>query len=88
MKHKIFKADKPKNICDLYSIGLTIYQLYFWKYPFDDFSDSTYISENLPKIEEDKDFDDLIRKILKNELNERISWKDYFEHRFFMKYDS
>ena len=82
-----FIWDRDKNTCDLYSIGVTIYQLYFGKYPFDDFPDGTYSSENLPKIEEDKDLDNLIRKILKQDPNERISWKDYYEHPFFMKYD-
>jgi serine/threonine protein kinase len=38
-------------------------------------------------IEEDKDLNDLVKKLLKKNPNERISWKEYFEHQFFKKYE-
>ena len=38
-------------------------------------------------IGEDLQLDDLIRKLLKVNPNERITWSEYFEHPFFNKYE-
>ena len=83
MAPEITKGEGYKNTCDLYSIGVTIYLLYFGVNPFDKF----LIDGDISTIEEDKDLNDLVRKLLKKNPNERISWKEYFEHQFFKKYE-
>ena len=92
MAPEILDGKKYRNGCDLYSIGATIYYLYFGKYPF--FAENRMAllnmitNENLNfKIEEDKELEDLLKKLLKENPNERINWKDYFEHAFFKQYE-
>jgi len=56
---------KPyNNKCDLYSIGLTIFFLYFGNFPYY-FSDRIEKGKNIPKIEEDGELEDLLEKLLK-----------------------
>ena len=43
-----------------------------------------YSNKNLKKTDDD-DLNDLISKMLKKDLAERISWDDYFNHSFFNK---
>ena len=89
---EILKGNKYKNNCDLYSIGVTIYYLYFGKYPF--FAESPIDLLNIItkgnlnlKIEEDKKLEDLLIKLLNENPDKRISWKEYFEHSFFKQYE-
>ena len=81
------KNSKYKNNCDLFSIGVTIYYLYFGKYPFN----RKYIGVQPTildiKINEDKQLEDLLIKLLKENPDERITWKDYFAHPFFNQYE-
>jgi serine/threonine protein kinase len=72
---------------DLWSLGIIIYFLYFHKYPY---SGST-VQEILNQIKKgsyiqktnDKNLDNLILKLLNPNPNERIDWKEYFNHSFF-----
>ena len=90
MAPEIFKGNGYKNNCDLYSIGVSIFLLYFGKLPFKEYITIDLLIKKkvfVPKIEEDKDLDDLVRKLLKDNPKERITWKEYFEHPFFKKYE-
>ena len=73
--------------CDLFSIGVMIYYLYFNSFPFRQANNSEEAKEyyNKKKKEdcEDKLLDDLINKLLKYDPDERIEWDDYFNHPFF-----
>ena len=71
---------KYKNTCNLLRIGVTIYLLYFGNFPF-------LFSEINLKIEEDKQFEDLLIKLLNNNPYKRISWEEYFNHPFFKQYE-
>ena len=80
--------------CDLWSLGIIIYYLYFEKYPFDIENEIAIIhaikdDDILSDIDSsnNKDFDDLIRKLLVTNPEERISWQQYFNHPFLNKYD-
>ena len=94
MAPEIMSGDKYKNNCDLYSIGVTVYYLYFKEYPFP-FNEMTlytllpikekYEIEKLKEIQ-DKELEDLIRKLLIEDPKKRITWKEYFDHPFFKKY--
>ena len=81
MAPEIIEGKEYKNTCDLYSIGVTMYLLYFGRNPYDDL----FFNNDISIIEEDKDLNDLVRKLLKKNPDERISWKEYFEHPFFTK---
>ena len=92
MAPEIMKGEKYNNKCDLYSIGITIYYLYFGEFPFKKganiFDIMNKKQSNIKvKIEEDRELEDLITKLLKENPNERISWEEYFDHSFFKQYE-
>ena len=81
---------QPHNLeCDLWSLGVIIYRLYFRQTPYpmakSDFALINQINNYgqkhfLKSLNED--FDNLIRKLLKNNPKERITWEEYFKHSF------
>ena len=83
---EILNGNEYKNNCDLFSIGVTIYYLYFGKLPFNRKSITDKINVNIT-IDEDKQLEDLIIKLLKENPDERITWEEYFEHPFFKQYE-
>ena len=72
-----------KNNCDLFSIGITIYLLYFGDYPYDNKGKINWKF----KIKKDNQLEDLLKRLLKENPNERITWEEYFEHPFFKQYE-
>ena len=73
-----------KNNCDLFSIGITMYYLYFGNKPvYEDIINSNLNFE----IEEDEILEGLIKKLLKENPDERITWEEYFDHPFFKQYE-
>ena len=78
------------NKCDLWSIGVIIYQLAFKDYPYK--GDREYaLLNNIKKLGQkhfkktnNEKLDDLIRKLLVYESQKRINWEDYFVHPFFI----
>lgn len=72
---------------DLWSIGLILYELYFNALPFKKINELINISKNssklnLLKADKEKDFNDLIQKLLKINKDERLSFNDYIKHNF------
>ena len=72
---------------DLWSIGLILYELYFNSLPFKNTKELVDISKNnnklnILKVDKEKDFNDLIHKLLKINKDERISFNDYIKHNF------
>ena len=72
---------------DLWSIGLILYELYFNELPFKTIDEIIDIYQNKKKInllrvDKDKYFNDLIRKLLKINIDERISFDEYISHNF------
>ena len=86
MAPEIFNNKAYKNNCDLFSIGVTIYYLYFGKLPFVRIYANNEINMNI-KIEQDRQLEDLLIKLLKENPDERITWEEYFEHPFFKQYE-
>jgi len=101
MSSNCFDADHDKTINKrnsidfdffLYSIGLTIYFLLFGKLPFSFYSIKEFNNlltqpKNIEvKIDKDKNLQDLVNKILKKKKYERISFEEYFQHKFFEQY--
>ena len=74
---------------DLWSLGVIIYRLYFGEFPYEgktarEISNSIMKSDN-SKLNEisDNDLKDLVKQLLTDEINDRIDWKGYFNHKFF-----
>ena len=90
------KAELYENSVDIFSLGVILYQLsHNLKHPFKSKENDnlifTYIkyyeTDNFniifdPSIE-DEDFKDLIKKMLKLNPKNRITWEQYFSHKFF-----
>ena len=83
---EVFNKNEYKNNCDLFSIGVAIYYLYFGKLPFNRKFLTDKINVNIT-IDEDKQLEDLLIKLLKENPDERITWEEYFEHPFFKQYE-
>ena len=58
-----------KDKCDLWSLGIIIYLLYFNRYPYDG--------------EQPMDLNDLIKGLLNPSGDDRLSWNQYYNHKFF-----
>ena len=87
---EILKGENNFEKCDLWSLGIMIYNFYFKEYPYK----GKYRREVLDEIKEvnkinkktgDSDLDDLIIKLLECDPKKRISWEDYFNHPFFLR---
>ena len=76
---------------DLWSIGVLLYKIAFGKYPYEGNGPVDIFMKIMmgPKKFEksgDKNFDDLINKLLEKDKYKRITYDKYFDHPFF-KYD-
>ena len=87
MAPEIINDDKDLSKCDLWSLGILIYYMYFREYPYN--GKNEYIlfkdinSGKKLKIIDNKELNDLMNKLLKVNVEERLSWEEYFNHSFF-----
>ena len=86
---EILKGSKDYNEkCDLWSLGIIIYRLYFKKFPYDGETENDILQsiENGTEIlkTNNRQLNDIIKKLLIKEPDKRISWKQYFKHPFFI----
>ena len=85
---EIIKQEPYNNKCDLWSLGIIIYQLCFKEAPYDDSNDYILIEQinkfkqNIFKKNNNQLLDDLISRLLRPNPNERINWDEYFDHPF------
>ena len=88
---EILNGKKYNYKCDLWSLGIIIYMLYFKENPFRGYSQKSIISKletmgkNFLKKSGNSIFDDLINGLLEKEPKKRFSWKEYLNHLFFKK---
>ena len=82
------------NKCDLWSIGIIIYQLFFKEYPYKG-STPVQIHDQIKEFGTSKlnktnneNLDNLINLLLIKEPEKRINYEDYFNHPFFKKNNS
>ena len=91
MAPEILSKEKYGYECDMWSLGIIIYILYFGRHPYSGVTAQSILNQinsfkhKVLKKSGDQDFDDLIRKLLVPEPKERITWKDYFNHPFLTK---
>ena len=90
---EIINNEKYSQKCDLWSLGIIIYILYFNKFPYDGNNELALLNQinslghKILEKTQDVYLDDLIRKLLTKEQEKRISWNDYFKHPFFTSYN-
>ena len=91
MAPEILDDQKYNNKCDLWSLGVIIYQLYTKKFPYEGNVNKAILNQikrkGLSVLDaiEDNDYllKDLLSKLLQKEPDKRISWEDYYKHPFF-----
>ena len=88
MAPELLKKEKYNYKCDLWTIGIILYRLFFGRPPFSGNSQEALIKNiedlgnNLKKTG-NENLDDLIKKLLEKDPTKRIDWKEYFCHPFF-----
>ena len=83
---EILRGQKYNEECDLWSLGVIIYILTFGNYPYKGDYESEIlneISKNNLKKAENPNLDNLIKKLLIENPQQRMNWKQYFSHSFF-----
>ena len=89
MAPEILEGEEYNNKCDLWSLGVIIYQLYTKKIPYSGQFDKIILNQikklgqSVLDVIKDKTLKDLLSKLLVKEPEKRISWKEYFDHDFF-----
>jgi len=91
MAPEVLSEEKYNNKCDLWSLGIIIYILYFQEVPYRGDKSETILGlintsgKTLLKKSGNKNFDNLISRLLEADPNKRISWEEYFKHPFLNK---
>ena len=90
MAPEIMKGETFNYKCDLWSLGIIIYELFFKVRPYIGENEYTILKEieffgkkKIKKTNNDK-LDDLIDKLLEKDPKNRITWDDYFNHPIFI----
>ncbi len=79
------------NKCDLWSLGIILYELYTNQYIFGSNLKETEINRQKGKIINKTDnelINNLINKLIRVDIEKRINWKEYFNDDFFKKNDN
>ena len=88
MAPEILEGKEYDYKCDLWSIGVMIYQMHFKDYPYKGTTEAFLRNiknlgqRYLKKSDNDK-LNDLIRKLLVENPKMRMTWEEYFNHSFF-----
>ena len=89
MAPEILNDEKYDNKCDLWSLGVIIYQLYTKKFPYYAPVEKGILNmieekgQTVLNVIKDYNLKDLLSKLLVRDPRYRISWEEYYEHPFF-----
>ena len=91
MAPEILKNEKYNEKCDLWSLGVIIYQLYTKRLPYNGEVQSAILKDIKDRGQtildiirpEDQILKNLLSKLLVENPEKRISWEQYFKHPFF-----
>ena len=89
MAPEILKGEEYNYKCDLWSIGIIIYKLYFGKFPYFGANENAIIKKieelgnKILKETDNKELDNLIKNLLEKDSTKRLTWDQYFNHSFF-----
>ena len=95
MAPEVLNGEEYNYKCDLWSLGIIIYLLVFGQYPYNGDTEiatlrqiekfDKYGQKKILKHTEDKLLDNLIFSLLVKDPENRLSWKEYFNHPFFIQ---
>ena len=83
---EVLKKEPYSEKSDLWSLGILIYCLCFKEYPFQGKNDKEVlasIDKGIKNNIQNENLKDLVNKLLNKDPAKRITWKEYFEHKFF-----
>ena len=85
---EILEGEKYNYKCDLWSLGLIIYMLYFKENPFNGCTQQAILSKiklgpKFFKKTGNPIFDDLVNGLLTKDPKKRLTWNNYLNHPFF-----
>ena len=89
MAPEIIEGENYNMKSDIWSLGIIIYFMLNKEYPYNGKTEVSLFndinSNKKLKLSNDDKLNDLLKKMLKININERISWDEYFNHPFFIK---
>ena len=84
---EVLNGEEKNPKSDIWSLGTIIYYMLFKEFPFQGIGEIPTLqninSNRLLKQCSNGKLNDLLNKMLKIDIEERISWEDYFNHPFF-----
>ncbi len=87
MAPEILKGESYSEKSDIWSLGIIIQYMLFKEYPYNGINEITLFNDinsgKKLKLSNDNTLNDLMVKMLKIDVKERISWDEYFNHHFF-----
>ena len=90
MAPEIMKGANYNYKCDLWSLGIIIYELFFKEIPYKGDTEFAILGiidkfgKEMLKHTGDNLLDDLIKKLLEKDPEKRITWDEYLNHPFFI----
>ena len=89
MDPEILNEEEYNSKCDIWSLGIIIYQLYFKEYPYNGNTEISLLrkidntGQKCLKKTNDPKLDNLIRKMLIKDPAQRYTWEQYLNDNFF-----
>ena len=89
MAPEILAGEEYDSKCDLWSLGIIIYQLLFKKYPYEAstevaiYNQIKKLGQSILKKTGNEKIDNLLKKLLVENPQKRLNWEEYFKEPIF-----